>query len=74
MANAETVGAAEIHKMTAVVISDTYTMPAHNKFHAWIAHAWIAYLGVKILTSQYLRKVCFHTQYLAWLILLIIIC
>ena len=38
-------GAAEIHKTTDVIVSDTYTIPAHNIFHACIAHV---YLGVKI--------------------------
>ena len=33
-ANKQMVGAAEIHKTTAVVISDTYTLPAHNIFHS----------------------------------------
>ena len=33
-ANTQLMGAAEIHKTAAVVISDTYTMSAHNIFYA----------------------------------------
>ena len=43
-------GAAEIHKTAAVIISDTYSTPAYNILHAWIAHA---YLGVKIAHNNH---------------------